>query len=108
MAVSSNRTVPRGVVSSAGNEAFDACRNGNLVLIKKLINATNANLKDKSGRKSSPLHFAAGTANLLQFTVLQITNVIMSCSGFGRKNVVEYLIQCVADVQATDDGMSLI
>ena len=65
MAGRSNRTVPRGVVSSAGNEAFDACRNGNLALIKKLINTTNANLKDKSGRKSSPLHFAAGLSILL-------------------------------------------
>ena len=65
MAARSNRTVPRGVVSSAGNEAFDACRNGQLALIKKLINATNANIKDKSGRKSSPLHFAAGMLYLL-------------------------------------------
>ena len=61
MAARNNRTIPRRVASSAGNEAFDACRNGNLALIKKLINDTNANIKDKSGRKSSPLHFAAGT-----------------------------------------------
>ena len=70
MAGRSNRTVPRGVVSSAGNEAFDACRNGNLALIKKLINTTNANLKDKSGRKSSPLHFAAGLSILLNLCVI--------------------------------------
>ena len=65
MANRSNRTLPRGGVSSAGNEAFDACRNGNLALIKKLINTTNANIKDKSGRKSSPLHFAAGLQEFL-------------------------------------------
>ena len=65
MAVGGNRSGPRGGVSSAGSEAFDACRNGNLPLIKKLINSTNANIKDRSGRKSSPLHFAAGERTLL-------------------------------------------
>ena len=54
------RTIPSGAVGAVGHEAFDACRNGNLVLVKKLINPTNANKKDITGRKSSPLHFAAG------------------------------------------------
>jgi len=41
-------------------ELFEACRNGDIVKVKKLVNANNVNAKDTAGRKSSPLHFAAG------------------------------------------------
>lgn len=51
---------PSGLVSTDGSEAFNACKNGNLQLIKKLISTSNANVKDRTGRKSSLLHFAAG------------------------------------------------
>ena len=43
-----------------GREIFEACRNGDLIRVKKLINSQNVNAKDNAGRKSSPLHFAAG------------------------------------------------
>ena len=42
------------------NNPFDACKNGRLDLVKKLVNSTNVNIKDKHGRKSTCLHFAAG------------------------------------------------
>ena len=44
----------------AGRELFEACRNGDLNKVKKLVSAQNVNAKDTAGRKSSPLHFAAG------------------------------------------------
>ena len=49
---------------SAGNdhldELFEACRSGDLSRVKKLANSQNVNARDTAGRKSSPLHFAAG------------------------------------------------
>jgi len=41
-------------------ELFEACRNGDIGKVRKLVNANNVNAKDTAGRKSSPLHFAAG------------------------------------------------
>ena len=46
--------------SDVERELFESCRNGDLSKVKKLINAQNVNSKDTEGRKSSPLHFAAG------------------------------------------------
>ncbi|KAH9524840.1 Poly [ADP-ribose] polymerase tankyrase-2 [Bulinus truncatus] len=66
-----------------GRELFEACRNGDLGKVKKLITPQNVNAKDTAGRKSTPLHFAAG---------------------FGRKDVVDHLLECGANVHARDDG----
>ncbi|XP_043916872.1 poly [ADP-ribose] polymerase tankyrase-1 [Protopterus annectens] len=71
------------VVSGAFRELFEACRNGDLSRVKKLVDSSNVNAKDMAGRKSTPLHFAAG---------------------FGRKDVVEHLLQTGANVHARDDG----
>jgi hypothetical protein len=43
-----------------GRELFEACRNGDLNKVKKLVTSSNVNAKDTAGRKSTPLHFAAG------------------------------------------------
>lgn len=43
-----------------GRELFEACRNGDLNKVKKLVSSSNVNAKDTAGRKSTPLHFAAG------------------------------------------------
>ncbi|XP_036428039.1 poly [ADP-ribose] polymerase tankyrase-2 isoform X2 [Colossoma macropomum] len=64
-------------------ELFEACRSGDLERVKKLLNAANVNSRDTAGRKSTPLHFAAG---------------------FGRRDVVDYLLEHGADVHARDDG----
>lgn len=64
-------------------ELFEACRNGDVERVKKLVSPENVNSRDTAGRKSTPLHFAAG---------------------FGRKDVVEHLLQSGANVHARDDG----
>ncbi|XP_073442034.1 poly [ADP-ribose] polymerase tankyrase-2 isoform X1 [Dendrobates tinctorius] len=64
-------------------ELFEACRNGDVERVRKLVASDNVNGRDTAGRKSTPLHFAAG---------------------FGRKDVVEYLLQSGANVHARDDG----
>ncbi|XP_027889222.1 poly [ADP-ribose] polymerase tankyrase-1 isoform X1 [Xiphophorus couchianus] len=71
-----------GVVG-AFRELFEACRNGDVSRVKRLVDSVNVNAKDMAGRKSTPLHFAAG---------------------FGRKDVVEHLLQTGANVHARDDG----
>uniref|UniRef100_A0A3B3V5A5 Poly [ADP-ribose] polymerase n=1 Tax=Poecilia latipinna TaxID=48699 RepID=A0A3B3V5A5_9TELE len=72
-----------GDANGAFRELFEACRNGDVSRVKKLVDAVNVNAKDMAGRKSTPLHFAAG---------------------FGRKDVVDHLLQTGANVHARDDG----
>uniref|UniRef100_A0A9J7X878 Poly [ADP-ribose] polymerase n=1 Tax=Cyprinus carpio carpio TaxID=630221 RepID=A0A9J7X878_CYPCA len=69
--------------SGAFRELFEACRNGDVSRVKRLVDSVNVNAKDMAGRKSTPLHFAAG---------------------FGRKDVVEHLLQTGANVHTRDDG----
>ncbi|XP_077478539.1 poly [ADP-ribose] polymerase tankyrase-1-like [Stigmatopora argus] len=72
-----------GGPNGAFRELFEACRNGDVLRVKKLVDTANVNAKDMAGRKSTPLHFAAG---------------------FGRKDVVDQLLQTGANVHARDDG----
>lgn len=41
-------------------ELFEACKAGDLAKVKKLVNVQTVNARDTAGRKSTPLHFAAG------------------------------------------------
>lgn len=52
-------------------------------MLRQNLLSTNVNARDAQGRRSTPLHFAAG---------------------FGRKDVVEFLLQRDADVSARDEG----
>ncbi|XP_075891211.1 poly [ADP-ribose] polymerase tankyrase-2-like isoform X2 [Nelusetta ayraudi] len=70
-------------VGEAGRELFEACRSGDLDRVQKLLTPQNVNSRDLAGRKSTPLHFAAG---------------------FGRKAVVDFLLRNGAGVHARDDG----
>ncbi|CAI5774727.1 [ADP-ribose] polymerase tankyrase-2 isoform X3 [Podarcis lilfordi] len=72
-----------GASSEPARELFEACRNGDVERVKRLVRPENVNSRDTAGRKSSPLHFAAG---------------------FGRRDVVEYLLQSGGNVHARDDG----
>ena len=47
-------------MSGALRELLEACRTGDVSRVKRLVDAANVNAKDLAGRKSSPLHFAAG------------------------------------------------
>ncbi|XP_034993677.1 poly [ADP-ribose] polymerase tankyrase-2 isoform X3 [Zootoca vivipara] len=69
--------------SEPARELFESCRNGDVERVKRLVRPENVNSRDTAGRKSSPLHFAAG---------------------FGRRDVVEYLLQSGGNVHARDDG----
>lgn len=70
------------------SEIFDACRNGNIVLVRRLLETgVDINLGDKSGRNSTPLHFAAG---------------------YGRQDVVSLLLDNNANVSERDEGGTLI
>ena len=42
-------------------ELFEACKAGDLIKVKKLVTLQTVNARDTAGRKSTPLHFAAGT-----------------------------------------------
>lgn len=42
-------------------ELFEACKTGDIAKVRKLINSQTVNARDTAGRKSTPLHFAAGT-----------------------------------------------
>lgn len=41
-------------------ELFEACKTGDIVKVKKLVSPQTVNARDTAGRKSTPLHFAAG------------------------------------------------
>lgn len=41
-------------------ELFEACKTGDIIKVKKLINPQTVNARDIAGRKSTPLHFGAG------------------------------------------------
>lgn len=48
-------------------ELFEACRNGDLTKVKKLITPENINAQDILGRKSTPLHFSSGKMIFFSF-----------------------------------------
>uniref|UniRef100_A0A6I8R1T7 Poly [ADP-ribose] polymerase n=1 Tax=Xenopus tropicalis TaxID=8364 RepID=A0A6I8R1T7_XENTR len=50
---------PLSAVSGAFRELFEACRNGDVSRVRRLLEPGNVNAKDMAGRKSTPLHFAA-------------------------------------------------
>lgn len=51
-------------IGGAFRELFEACRNGDVSRVKRLVDSVNVNAKDMAGRKSTPLHFAAGKDEL--------------------------------------------
>jgi len=41
-------------------DLFEACKSGHLERVRDLVTSANVNARDTAGRRSSPLHFAAG------------------------------------------------
>lgn len=64
-------------------ELFEACKCGDLTKVRSMVDSTNVNARDTAGRRSTPLHFAAG---------------------YGRREAVEHLLAMGANVLARDDG----
>lgn len=58
------------VVSSVGVDLFEACRLGNMAQVKELMMPENVNSRDSTGRKSTPLHFAAGQQEVVHVWAL--------------------------------------
>ena len=66
---SSNPSSPRIGRGEVGSSLFDACRNGDIDRVKLLLTLDNVNARDVPGRKSSPLHFAAGLYILIIYII---------------------------------------
>lgn len=50
-----------GDLNESGRELFEACRTGDVNKVTSLVqNEWSVNMRDTAGRKSTPLHFAAG------------------------------------------------
>ena len=64
-------------------DLFEACKSGDVHRVRSMVDAGNVNARDTAGRRSSPLHFAAG---------------------YGRREAVEHLLMMGANVHARDDG----
>lgn len=55
-------------VEPAARELFEACRNGDVERVKRLVTPEKVNSRDTAGRKSTPLHFAAGNLDVAATT----------------------------------------
>ena len=63
-----------------GRELFEACRTGDVARVRSLIQGGwPVNMRDTAGRKSTPLHFAAGLyLSIVHFDSLYILIVLNS------------------------------
>ena len=76
-----------------------------------LVTPQNVNARDTAGRKSSPLHFAAGSCQKSKY-ITRIRDLARSrldvyyliYVGYGRREAVEILLNAGANVHARDDG----
>ena len=65
MSAASRRSLapPETISLSPGDplrDLFEACKHGDVSRVRSLVTTHNVNARDTAGRKSSPLHFAAG------------------------------------------------
>ena len=47
-------------------ELFEACKSGDVIRVRSMVDSTNVNARDTAGRRSTPLHFAAGKFSFLK------------------------------------------
>jgi hypothetical protein len=64
-------------------DLFEACKGGDILRIRALVEASNVNAKDTAGRRSSPLHFAAGK------TWTKIQTESHNITQLNQKNVIQ-------------------
>lgn len=60
-------------------ELFEACKTGEIAKVKKLITPQTVNARDTAGRKSTPLHFAAGKCNTFESNRIHTYLCVCSC-----------------------------
>lgn len=77
-------------------DLFESCKTGDLAKVRKLINPQTVNARDTAGRKSTPLHFAAGEYNY-RFPLCGTANGIMICD-----------VQSLAPVLFSDSGVQCV
>lgn len=68
---------------SVHSQILEAAKEGSLEVLQQLVTPESVNCQDMEGRKSTPLHFAAG---------------------YNRKEIVEFLLEQKADVGKKDKG----
>lgn len=61
----SNESLSSNLSNDPLRELFEACKVGDLNRVKKLITTQTVNARDTAGRKSTPLHFAAGEYSVM-------------------------------------------
>lgn len=86
----SGATSPGEGVCGAGGafrELFEACRNGDVSRVKRLVDSVNVNAKDMAGRKSTPLHFAAGLYLCIYHIHCVFNNLALFCVLIKQHNV---------------------
>ena len=68
--------------NDAGRELFEACRTGDVSRVRYLIqNGWEVNMRDTAGRKSTPLHFAAGKHDEdMWFVMLDFSIIILQAT----------------------------
>ena len=70
-----------GESDQSGRQLFEACRTGDVNKVTSLIQSRwNVNMRDTAGRKSTPLHFAAGKQFVRHYLSTAL-NVRYSTSG---------------------------
>ena len=82
---------------------LDAAKKGNLDRVKKLLTTENINCRDKQGRNSTPLHLA-GECPEEGIRLEGIHLLMVPVAGYNHLDVVEYLLEHNADVNAKDKG----
>ena len=56
-------------------ELFEACKSGDVIRVRSMVDSTNVNARDTAGRRSTPLHFAAGKFLKKDFLTIQVQHL---------------------------------
>ena len=56
-------------------ELFEACKSGDVIRVRSMVDSTNVNARDTAGRRSTPLHFAAGKFLKKGFLTIQVQHL---------------------------------
>ena len=57
-------------------ELFEACKSGDVIRVRAMVDSSNVNARDTAGRRSTPLHFAAGNSQCGYLTIYPATQIL--------------------------------